>query len=406
MKSSVTQDLVFKFLSGTATALEQRRIEEWLRQEDGMELYHLWVEEWERAHPQFTPHTDQAWLRWKREILAAPMTMTAAERQPAHQTKVPLRNTFRHAFRHTFLHSFRFALSPSLIRSLGFQENDASHFAPPFAVRHFVMAACVCLVLAGGAAVVWNFFGGREAVMTERITTGNGEVRTIALADGSTVTLNANTELSVPRFGFTNDRRLELRGEAEFSVVHTATHAPFVVRTARGMDVRVLGTEFTVFSRERGEKVALMSGKVEVEIERQTKSAEDKSSLDNKNTDDKNTDDRNTRNDTAGAIVLKPGDVLRRAPEGQIQVKAEQRVGLTHTAWKHKMFFFDNTRFEDIAEQIYERFGVQVRIDNQHLAARELSGSYPADDPNKLLRALSEALQCSVRREQDLAVFW
>jgi transmembrane sensor len=81
-----------------------------------------------------------------------------------------------------------------------------------------------------------------------------GGLSRVVLQDGSTVTLNTDTEL---RVHFTNARReVELRhGEANFIVAHNAAR-PFEVHVGERI-VRAVGTAFDV-RRDRGESIEVM----------------------------------------------------------------------------------------------------------------------------------------------------
>lgn len=89
-----------------------------------------------------------------------------------------------------------------------------------------------------------------------------GGENTVLLADGTTVHLNAASELRFPmRFG-NGQRVVELKGEAYFEVKKDAGH-PFIVKTRYG-EVTVLGTAFNVNAyddRQRCE-VTLVKGRV------------------------------------------------------------------------------------------------------------------------------------------------
>lgn len=91
--------------------------------------------------------------------------------------------------------------------------------------------------------------------------TAAGERRSVALADGSTVTLNSATALDIELGA--NLRQIVLaRGEAFFEVVHDASR-PFLVK-AGDSEVRVLGTRFSV-RRDGGDvRVTVVDGRVEV----------------------------------------------------------------------------------------------------------------------------------------------
>jgi transmembrane sensor len=111
--------------------------------------------------------------------------------------------------------------------------------APPR--RYFLRGLAVALPL-GGALLLADRLRPLGA-LTADLATGTGERRTVRLADGSVLTLNARATLDVD---FRDDaRRLVLR-EGEILVeVAADARRPFTVSTAEG-SVRALGTRFLV----------------------------------------------------------------------------------------------------------------------------------------------------------------
>lgn len=59
MKQELSRNIVFSFFSGNATPLQKKVIEQWLWEEYNLEQYFIWLEEWEREHPQFIPDAEQ-----------------------------------------------------------------------------------------------------------------------------------------------------------------------------------------------------------------------------------------------------------------------------------------------------------------------------------------------------------
>nr|WP_246623671.1 FecR domain-containing protein [Sphingomonas colocasiae] len=94
-----------------------------------------------------------------------------------------------------------------------------------------------------------------------RVSTGRGEVREIALDDGSTVVLNGDSAIQVR---YENDvRRIVLRrGAAYFKVAHNKAR-PFIV-DANGLAVRAVGTEFAVGLENKDVEVTVEQGVVAV----------------------------------------------------------------------------------------------------------------------------------------------
>lgn len=101
----------------------------------------------------------------------------------------------------------------------------------------------------------------KKVVEFASVTTGKGEVKKMALPDGSVVWINANSVLNY-YVDFNQRREVRLVGEALFDVAEDKAH-PFVVTTSDSVRTEVLGTVFNVTSR--GEtSVAVISGKVQV----------------------------------------------------------------------------------------------------------------------------------------------
>lgn len=85
----------------------------------------------------------------------------------------------------------------------------------------------------------------------------------LQLPDGSKVWLNASSSLRYPT-AFTNNRKVELTGEAYFEIAANAS-MPFIVG-ADDMEVQVLGTQFNImaYSDEESVKTTLLQGAVKV----------------------------------------------------------------------------------------------------------------------------------------------
>ncbi len=90
--------------------------------------------------------------------------------------------------------------------------------------------------------------------------TAIGEQKTVTLADGTTVRLNAVSSVEIFTGNWSEERRVHLTGEAFFDVKKGMT--PFVVETEAG-SVSVLGTSFTVKHRGGAFEVACYTGLIQ-----------------------------------------------------------------------------------------------------------------------------------------------
>lgn len=221
-------------------------------------------------------------------------------------------------------------------------------------------------ILAGAAAVaVMAAIGGIHAWRldpAQHYDTGVGELRTIVLEDGSTVTLDTD---SAVRVRFTSAaRQLHLdRGRAHFEVAHDPAR-PFVVN-AFDRTVTALGTIFDVGGDASGMAVLLLEGRVLI------------------------TPDQ--RQDQAAAeTFLSPGE---RLTLGRNRAARLDRPDATAaTAWREGRLAFDRHPLHDAVAEMnrYSRTR-KIRVDTT-LAGQRISGSYTTRDPVRFVESVAALL--------------
>lgn len=200
--------------------------------------------------------------------------------------------------------------------------------------------------------------------------TGFGETKTFTLPDGSTVTLNANSQLKLAGEWKTDaPREVWLMGEGFFSVKHTALHTKFMVH-ADEVNVEVLGTEFNVKQRREQTTVVLKSGKVQLTLN----------------------DEKDGK-----ALVMAPGELVAYGSKsGEI---ARKKVNAnTYAAWKEGKMIFENASIQEIAGILEETYGVTVDIEDPALKEKEFNGVFPTDNKSILLNALSKAYNLEIEQ--------
>lgn len=320
-KSLLSKQVIQNFFEGKTTRMQNILIQGWLENPANRELYFQWLEEWETENPQFTPDVESAYQRSLHTV------------HESAEVQEPGKLAFPH------LATLRGRLY----------------------VLKWVAAASVFLAL--GAYLLSDFW------LYKQYETAYGEIRTVVLPDSSRVTLNANSVLHVPRFGFgSGTREVRLEGEAEFAVKHTVEDSKFIVRTPDKLEVRVLGTEFIVYSRKRGSKVVLSQGSVQL---------------------------RSLNEPNPKPMLMKPGDVATMSTQGTLTLKHSESLS-AHQAWKQRRFMFENTPVSEIAYQISEHFGVNVVVADSALARRAIGGTFNASDPANVLKVLSDVLNARV----------
>ena len=322
MEAPVIKNVVFEYLSGRANPLERQLVEDWLKKEENIDTFHQWLFEWEIRSPQFIPDQEQAMARLMEKVNEKAQEPEEAEEDD--KTYMPW--------------------SPLLIK------------------KYWLIAASVL-------ALVCNSWLLRDVIQYKTFETDYGQITQVYLEDGSRVVLNANSRLKIPRFGFYGDvRTVFLDGEAEFSISHTVDNKRFIVKTSDTFQVEVLGTQFSVFARPRGTKVALSRGKVRIDYSQEKKKQE---------------------------LVMKPGDLAILQKSGAITLINEAN-GKNFSTWKEQHFVFNATSVFEISSLIEESFGIKIRIANDEIALRTLTGNFKTENAEELLKTIAEVLDLKI----------
>ena len=218
----------------------------------------------------------------------------------------------------------------------------------------WAMAAGIAAFLSLSGMLAWRSFD--PAVTGEVYRTAAGERSTIALADGSTMTLNTRSRV---RSEYSRrERRLVLEsGEAIFEVAKDPRR-PFVV-IAGGQAVTAHGTVFDVRLRPGQVDVALLEGSIVVKPEAAPAGA-------------------GTR--------VQPGQRLR-IEGGAVSLTEIAKLEQV-ASWRSGIVIFeDTTLLAAVAEM--NRYGAKpIRLADPGLANLRLSGSFRIDRPDAFLEAL------------------
>lgn len=187
--------------------------------------------------------------------------------------------------------------------------------------------------------------------------TARGERRTVALADGSRIELNAATRIAVELQGSTRKVTLE-DGEVVLQVKHDPSR-PFVVVTAGGV-VQDLGTEFDI--RQRNGTLSVTVGRGEVEFEP-------------------------SRWPGGHSLRLGPGDRLERTGDGAPTVR---RVPADEAfAWRRGELVLRDQPLGNVAAELNLYFDRPIRVADRDLASRRVSGVLRLGDQASTLRRLA-----------------
>lgn len=235
------------------------------------------------------------------------------------------------------------------------------------------------LGLLGGAALTLVLAAAFYLLKDPSLSTGYAEQKTVTLADGTEVTLNANSRLLV---GYTDRvRQVTLdRGEALFNVTKHQSR-PFVVIIG-GRKVIALGTSFDVRRDDAGEpsfSVTLIEGRVAI----RPLTAPDLIPL-----------------SAMDAItLLNPGQRLRTASNRPDTVDAPPIEKVT--AWQHGQLIFEDTSLRDAAKE-FNRYGKRrLTVDGSVSERFRVGGVFRIGDPDSFAHAMASAYRLRIIESTD-----
>lgn len=228
----------------------------------------------------------------------------------------------------------------------------------------FALAAAIGLLTFGG----WLAGPGRDFFGKEHYKTGIGEERSLTLADGSRVELNARSTLSAMVNARVRDLRLN-DGEALFRVAKDAVH-PFRVHTPEAT-IEAKGTQFNVHVSNGATVVSLLEGHVLV-----TPPA-------------------------ATPVLLNPGEQVVIARNDRTPPKPRAADVRTAIAWtEHRLVFEDAPLSEVIAE--FNRYSLQPFIIREPaLRAVRITGSFDSGSAQTFADSLAAAGALRVTHESS-----
>jgi transmembrane sensor len=231
------------------------------------------------------------------------------------------------------------------------QAQRVQDFEPRRVPRRALLAAAALALLTVGTVLYWS------DIFSDSYTTGIGEQRTLQLADGSTVELNALSKIQVHLTQHQRDVVL-LDGQALFRVAKDKQR-PFVVHVGDER-VRAVGTEFDVYKKKVATVVTVVEGRVE---------AYDQSD-----------------NDAGAPTLLSAGEQLTVVPHTAAKPAATDTIAAT--AWVQKRLMFEETPLSEVAEEFNRYNRRPLTIDDRELRRVKISGVYSSTDPASLINFL------------------
>lgn len=192
-----------------------------------------------------------------------------------------------------------------------------------------------------------------------------GKRRAVSLPDGSTVTLNTNSQVEV---SFTEGRRMIrlVRGQALFDVAHNPQR-PFIV-SADDRTVTALGTFFEVRVDPGRMQVVLVNGKVVVDRASRPEGA----------------------SKAGGSVVLEPGQgFIAEGSGGQRVIRVDLKRELL---WRSGFVEFDDQSLRQAVAEINRYTERPIELSPDGVGDLRVSGVFRTDDPRHFVETVSELL--------------
>ncbi|AOH87269.1 hypothetical protein AWL63_24270 (plasmid) [Sphingomonas panacis] len=220
---------------------------------------------------------------------------------------------------------------------------------------------------------------GRQPVVARsaptQLSTRVGEIRTFALQDGSSVTLDTDSLLAVAFTGQERGLRL-IRGRGRFSVAHAAQ--PFVVR-AGGGSVTARGTLFDVgLTSDDKVHVHLLRGVVEVVVPTPARSG----------------------SPATRVKRLVPGEEISFGPPS-LPEQAAPAAAADADNWPQNVRDFDHIRLADLVVEANRYSTMPIILSTTDLADLRISGTFRLTDTHTLADNLAVMLRLSVTQTAD-----
>ena len=242
-----------------------------------------------------------------------------------------------------------------------------------FRLRRLAVAASLLL-----AGLTLAFAAWWQLARFPTYATRIGEQRTVTLTDGSTVVLNADTQIKVR---FTDATRVVdlVTGQALFHVAKNPSR-PFIVVSGEAR-VRAVGTQFDVYQKTGGTVVTVVEGRVAVfslPVQSDTASA---------------------TSGQVGTVLLSAGEQVTVTPRKLATPRRANAVAAT--AWTEGKLVFDSTPLSEAIQEFNRYSHRPLSIDDPGILNLHISGTFSTRDSTQITHFLAQRFGLVVHDTDD-----
>lgn len=214
----------------------------------------------------------------------------------------------------------------------------------------------------------------RKATQSGVFRTGIGERASIDLPDGSTVTLDTDSEIKVAYSHHARSIYL-ISGQALFEVAHGRPQ-PFQV-FAKGQRITAVGTVFNIRIEGPAVRVSMVDGVVKLRREARTEGPL-----------------------APAELTLTAGEAALASPDSALAI--EHRADVRRmTSWKGGVLVFNDTPLLDAVAEINRYTTQPIAIADAGVAAYRVNGVFKTSDPEHFAQAMAEVLPIEIVRAPD-----
>jgi ferric-dicitrate binding protein FerR (iron transport regulator) len=240
----------------------------------------------------------------------------------------------------------------------------------PF-LRTFARIAAMVIIVAGAGWLLFEVAAPQKITVATAADEKNVEV---LLADGSTVYLNRNSQLSYPKNFRGETRRVSLSGEAYFDIAPDAGH-PFIIDAGKA-SVTVLGTSFNVITENATNEVEVFvsSGKVMV-----------------------------TSEDGLQSLTLEPDYVGKISGDN---ASRSRNTNMNYLAWHTDMLIYDGERLGVVFDDLKRAYNIEIKVADPEINEYRLTSPFEQQPHDTIVKLICTTFNLrSVREGRSYILF-
>ncbi len=186
------------------------------------------------------------------------------------------------------------------------------------------------------------------------------------LSDHSIVTLNRHATLTHPKEFQGNERRVQLQGEAFFSIAPNK-QKPFFIETGDKVEIRVVGTSFNVKTTQDYTEVIVETGIVEVRH--------------------------------FNKLLILHQHERAKIKKNDSTIHVEKNKDKLYRYYRDRQFECDNTPLWKFVEILNEAYDDSVTIENKNLRSEVLTTRFDNESLSQILSIISETFDITVEKK-------